>query len=55
MLSPCSYNTNQFLEWKLEGDSADPTGDQKRMVALQHEVARKEGFQRLHVEIDAAS
>jgi len=45
--------TNQFLEWELEGDSADPTGDQKRMVALQHEVACKGGFQRLQVQIDA--
>lgn len=45
--------TNQFLEWKLEGDSVNPTGDQKRMAALQHEVACKGGFQRLQVEIDA--
>ncbi|KAH6679825.1 thiamine synthase [Halenospora varia] len=43
--------TNDFLEWKLEGDSADPTGDQKRMAALQHEVAEKGGFQRLDVKI----
>jgi pyrimidine precursor biosynthesis enzyme len=45
--------TNQFLDWKLEGDSADPTGDQKRMVALQQEVASKGGFQRLDVKIAA--
>jgi pyrimidine precursor biosynthesis enzyme len=45
--------TNQFLDWKLEGDSVDPTGDQKRMVALQQEVANKGGFQRLDVKIAA--
>jgi pyrimidine precursor biosynthesis enzyme len=43
--------TKQFLEWKLEGISADPTGDQKRMVRLQEEVASKGGFQRLDVNI----
>lgn len=41
--------TNEFLEWELDGDSADPTGDQKRMVVLQKEVADKGGFQRLDV------
>lgn len=45
--------TNEFLEWKLEGDSADPTGDQKRMLALQQGVAEKGGFQRLDVKIAA--
>jgi pyrimidine precursor biosynthesis enzyme len=45
--------TNKFLEWKLEGDSADPTGDQKRMLALQQEVAANGGFQRLDVKIAA--
>lgn len=45
--------TNQFLTWTLEGDSADPTGDQKRMVTLQQEVAEKGGFQRLDVTIAA--
>lgn len=39
--------TNSFLSWKLEGESADPTGDQKRMVQLQKEVAAQGGFQRL--------
>jgi pyrimidine precursor biosynthesis enzyme len=43
--------TNQFLEWPLDDDSADPTGDQKRMAALQHEVAEKGGFQRLDVRV----
>jgi len=43
--------TNQFLDWKLDVDSADPTGDQKRMVALQQEVASKGGFQRLDVKV----
>ncbi|KAJ8102436.1 NMT1/THI5 like-domain-containing protein [Lipomyces tetrasporus] len=39
--------TNSFLTWPLEGDSADPTGDQKKMVQLQKDVAAKGGFQRL--------
>jgi pyrimidine precursor biosynthesis enzyme len=43
--------TNEFLEWELDGDSADPTGDQKRMLALQKDVAEKGGFQRLDVKI----
>ncbi|KAK3116333.1 Glycylpeptide N-tetradecanoyltransferase [Teratosphaeriaceae sp. CCFEE 6253] len=42
--------TNEFLEWASEGEQADPTGDQKRMVALQQEVAEKGGFKRLGVE-----
>ncbi|KAM0184291.1 hypothetical protein ACHAPC_006052 [Botrytis cinerea] len=45
--------TNEFLEWKLEGDSADPTGDQKRMVVLQQEVADNGGFKRLDVKLAA--
>ncbi|EDN94822.1 conserved hypothetical protein [Sclerotinia sclerotiorum 1980 UF-70] len=45
--------TNKFLEWKLDGDSADPTGDQKRMVVLQQEVADKGGFKRLDVKLAA--
>jgi len=45
--------TNRFLQWKLEGDSADPTGDQKRMVKLQQEVANDGGFQRLDVKVAA--
>ncbi|GAO18043.1 hypothetical protein UVI_02042900 [Ustilaginoidea virens] len=39
--------TNEFLTWTLEPDSADPTGDQKRMVELQCHVARCGGFRRL--------
>lgn len=39
--------TNEFLDWALEADSADPAGDQKRMVELQKDVALKGGFQRL--------
>jgi pyrimidine precursor biosynthesis enzyme len=39
--------TNEYLQWTLEGDSADPTGDQKRMVVLQEQVAREGGFHRL--------
>ncbi|TPX11071.1 uncharacterized protein E0L32_007932 [Thyridium curvatum] len=39
--------TNEFLEWALEADAADPVGDQKRMVQLQKEVAADGGFRRL--------
>ncbi|KAK3625810.1 Glycylpeptide N-tetradecanoyltransferase [Elasticomyces elasticus] len=42
--------TNEYLNWKMEEDQADPTGDQKRMVALQQEIAEKGGFKRLDVE-----
>ena len=42
--------TNEFLEWPLEDGQADPTGDQKLMVALQEEVARVGGFKRLDVK-----
>ncbi|KAF1825321.1 pyrimidine precursor biosynthesis enzyme THI11 [Dissoconium aciculare CBS 342.82] len=42
--------TNEFLEWEGEGDQADPTGDQKRMVALQQVVAEEGGFRRLDVK-----
>jgi len=45
--------TNRFLEWKLDVDSADPMGDQKRMVQLQKDVAAKGGFQRLDVTASA--
>lgn len=39
--------TNEFLEWALEEDSADPTGDQKRMAELQCSIALNGGFCRL--------
>ncbi|KAJ4338034.1 Glycylpeptide N-tetradecanoyltransferase [Ascochyta clinopodiicola] len=39
--------TNEYLEWVLEEDSADPTGDQKRMVVLQQGVKEQGGFKRL--------
>jgi pyrimidine precursor biosynthesis enzyme len=45
--------TNEFLQWTLEGDSADPMGDQKRMVVLQEQVARDGGFHRLDVNVSA--
>jgi pyrimidine precursor biosynthesis enzyme len=45
--------TNEFLQWKLEGESADPTGDQKRMLALQKDVACCGGFKRLDVAVQA--
>jgi len=45
--------TNEYLQWTLEGDSADPTGDQKRMVVLQEQVARDGGFRRLDVNVNA--
>ncbi|PGH16348.1 hypothetical protein AJ79_01890 [Helicocarpus griseus UAMH5409] len=41
--------TNSFLTWDLEPESADPTGDQCRMVELQRKVAAQGGFQRLGV------
>ena len=46
--------TNEFLEWVGEGEQVDPTGDQKRMVELQKEIAEKGGFKRLDVERAAA-
>lgn len=39
--------TNRFLSWDLEPESADPTGDQCRMVDLQRKVAAEGGFRRL--------
>lgn len=39
--------TNEYLAWALEQDSADPTGDQKRMVVLQEGVKEHGGFKRL--------
>ncbi|KAK4503524.1 hypothetical protein PRZ48_004439 [Zasmidium cellare] len=42
--------TNKFLEWAGEGEQVDPTGDQKKMVELQKEIAEKGGFKRLDVE-----
>lgn len=41
--------TNEFLDWTLEPESADPTGDQKRMADLQKNVVVNGGFQRLAV------
>ncbi|KAJ5702664.1 hypothetical protein N7488_010212 [Penicillium malachiteum] len=48
-----SNYTNQFLSWTLDADSADPTGDQKRMVKLQEEIAARGGFKRLEVSASA--
>ncbi|KAI4718750.1 NMT1-domain-containing protein [Aureobasidium sp. EXF-10727] len=39
--------TNEFLDWGLGKDSADPKDDQKRMVKLQEKVAQEGGFHRL--------
>ncbi|GAB7348933.1 hypothetical protein MBLNU459_g7619t1 [Dothideomycetes sp. NU459] len=39
--------TNEYLGWKLESESQDPTGDQKKMVELQKSVADQGGFHRL--------
>lgn len=41
--------TNDYLSWKLDEDSTDPPGDQKRMAELQKQVAVKGGFMRLQV------
>ncbi|VUC31091.1 unnamed protein product [Clonostachys rosea] len=46
--------TNEFLEWTLEADSKDPTGDQKRMAKLQEQVAVEGGFHRLGAAVEAA-
>jgi pyrimidine precursor biosynthesis enzyme len=46
--------TNEFLEWNLEADSKDPTGDQKRMAKLQEQVAVEGGFHRLGAAVEAA-
>lgn len=44
--------TNRFLVgWKLEGESSDPVGDQKRMVGLQECVKREGGYRRLEIEV----
>ncbi|OIW34342.1 NMT1-domain-containing protein [Coniochaeta ligniaria NRRL 30616] len=42
--------TNEFLEWDLESESADPTGDQKRMACLQKRVEMNGGFHRLEAQ-----
>lgn len=42
--------TNEYLAWNLERDQADPTGDQKRMIKLQQEIAEQGGFKRLDVK-----
>ncbi|AEO68131.1 uncharacterized protein THITE_2117524 [Thermothielavioides terrestris NRRL 8126] len=47
--------TNKFLDWALDPDSADPTGDQKRMAELQKDVALAGGFRRLNVSEAKAS
>lgn len=39
--------TNEFLDWPTEKESDDPTGDQKKMVMLQKQVAETGGFHRL--------
>jgi pyrimidine precursor biosynthesis enzyme len=39
--------TNEYLEWGLEEEADDPTGDQKRMVALQETIKQHGGFKRL--------
>ncbi|KAF9876819.1 thiamine biosynthesis protein [Colletotrichum karsti] len=42
--------TNEFLGWAFDADSEDPTGDQKRMVELQSDVACRGGFRRLQLQ-----
>lgn len=39
--------TNEYLEWGLEQEADDPTGDQKRMVVLQQGIKEHGGFKRL--------
>lgn len=43
--------TNEFLQWELEGESTDPTGDQKKMLELQKDVACCGGFRRLEIGV----
>ncbi|KAJ6131882.1 hypothetical protein N7471_007097 [Penicillium samsonianum] len=45
--------TNEFLSWDLDADSTDPIGDQKRMAALQQQVAVDGGYKRLGVQASA--
>jgi pyrimidine precursor biosynthesis enzyme len=45
--------TNEYLGWALEPESEDPTGDQKRMVELQRDVACCGGFHRLPLSATA--
>ncbi|KAK8017765.1 hypothetical protein PG993_014091 [Apiospora rasikravindrae] len=46
--------TNGFLGWELDGESQDPTGDQKKMAELQKNVAANGGFCRLPARAVAA-
>lgn len=46
--------TNQFLDWKLDGESSDPVGDQRKMVELQKDVAACGGFKRLPIQLAGA-
>ncbi|KAA8893514.1 thiamine biosynthesis protein [Sphaerosporella brunnea] len=46
---PADYEpnyTNEYLTWKLEGESSDPLADQKRMAAHQADVAARGGCRR---------
>ncbi|KAL1301900.1 hypothetical protein AAFC00_006079 [Neodothiora populina] len=55
---PADYEpnyTNEFLEWGLEADSKDPTGDQKKMAELQKRVASEGGYRRLGGSAPAVS
>ncbi|KAL2163366.1 hypothetical protein VTH06DRAFT_5423 [Thermothelomyces fergusii] len=45
--------TNEFLDWPLAPESADPAGDQKRMAELQKDVACCGGFRRLEGRVEA--
>lgn len=45
--------TNEFLDWPLNPESTDPTGDQKRMAELQKDVACCGGFRRLEGRVEA--
>lgn len=43
--------TNMFLDWDLESESEDPTGDQMKLAQLQKDVAACGGFQRLRARL----
>ncbi|KEY66075.1 hypothetical protein S7711_08893 [Stachybotrys chartarum IBT 7711] len=42
-----SNYTNEFLGWEFEAESADPTGDQKKIAELQKCVSCSGGFRRI--------
>ncbi|RPB17127.1 NMT1-domain-containing protein [Morchella conica CCBAS932] len=55
---PADYQpnyTNEFLSWPLQGESADPLGDQKKMAAHQAAIAQNGGCRRCGDAVAPAS